>query len=280
MLDEKYLINKNTILKESYFKRNEMKKQKKEITNISKEYLTKIFLTYSFFILFFTILSQLKLWTLLPVVDNSILFQYTIHCLVSSTPIMILFFLSDIKSISYVKKMFLKNNIFNIITDFLAFLFVFFVFYFLFFGFFNVMYSILLQMPKSIEFLEISTDHHLYLTIVGAFFFLVDFFLLYRKTHNKDELINKKENINKKEKENDLLIKNTRKDLLFYLKNNIKNTKNIEYLFLIKEEYNLLHLNDDIIKTIDFYAKKEGFEDYKTLRKNELIQQQEMIYND
>ena len=151
---------------------------------------------------------------------------------------MILFFSLDTEKISHIKKTFLKNNLFNIITNVLTLMFAFFIFYFLFFGFFNVMYSIFLQMPKSIEFLEISTANHFYLTIFGAFFFLVDFFTIYRKAHNKDKIINKKENINKKEKENDLLIKNTKKDLLFYLKNNIENTKNIEYLFLIKEENN------------------------------------------
>ena len=85
MLDEKYLINKNTILKDSYSKRKEIKKQKKEFINISKEELFNFFFIYSSIVLFFTILSQLKLWTLIPVVDNDILLQYVIHCLVSST---------------------------------------------------------------------------------------------------------------------------------------------------------------------------------------------------
>lgn len=274
MLKQKYLIEKNKEIKKAYLKRDEIAKNKRQLVDINKEDFVRYSIKCGFIIILFTILTQLKLWSFIPFTDNSILPQFLLHCSLASTPILLLYFFDNFYSSN--------NEPIKVIETFvylIAYIAASTLFYAITAGSISVLYCIVNDIPKSPIFLEIATDHHLYLTFIGIFFFVFKFIRCNKTLLNKKDLINKREKLNKELELNDSLIKKTKSEIDLYLKENLINTKDADYLLFMKEDNQLTNLKTEISIAIKHYANNQGFENYKELKREELSNQEEMIYN-
>lgn len=274
MLKQKYLIEKDNEIKKAYLKRDQITKNKRQLVDINKEDFVRYSIKCVFVIILFTILTQLKLWSFIPFTDDSMLPQFLLHCSLASTPILLLYFFENFYSSN--------NEPIKVIEKFfylIAYIATSTLFYAIAAGSISVLYCIVNNIPKSPIFLEIATDHHLYLTFIGFFFFLFRFIRCNKTLSNKKDLINKKEKLNKELELNDSLIEKTKSEIALYLKENLINTKDADYLLFMKEDNQLTNLKTEISIAIKHYANNQGFENYKELKREELSSQEEMIYN-
>lgn len=274
MFELKYLIEKNNEIKKAYLKRDQITKNKEQLVDINKEDFVRYSIKCVFIIILFTILTQLKLWSFIPFTDNSILPQFLLHCSLASTPILLLFFFDNFYS-SNNKPIKVIETFFNLI----AYIVFSTHFYAIAAGSISVLYCIVNNIPKSPIFLEIVSDHHLYLTFIGIFFFLFRFARYNKTLLNKKDLINKKEKLNKELENNNSLIKKTKSEVALYLKQNLINTKDADHLLFIKDDNQLTNLRNEISIAIKNYANNQGFASYKELKRKEFSCQEEMIYN-
>jgi hypothetical protein len=274
MLKQKYLIEKNNEIKKAYLKRDEITKNKEKLVDINKEDFVRYSIKCIFIIILFTILTQLKLWSFIPFTNNDILPQFLLHCSLASTPILLLYFFehfytSDNESMKTIEAFFYLIVYIVVST----------LFYAIAAGSVSVLYCIINNIPKSPMFLEIATDHHLYLTFIGVFFFLFRFVRYNKTLLNKKDLINKKEKLNKELEINDSLIKKTKSEISLYLKQNLISTKDADHLLFIKDDNLLTYLRTEISTAIRNHANNQGFASYRELKRKEFSSQEEMIYN-
>lgn len=274
MFEQKYLIEKDNEIKKAYLKRDEITKNKRQLVDISKEDFVRYSIKCIFIIVLFTILTQLKLWSFIPFTDDSILLQFLLHSSLAATPILLLYFFENFYS-SNDEPIKVIETFFYLIAYIAAST----LFYSIAAGSISVLYCIINNIPKSSIFLEIATDHHLYLTFIGVLYFLFRFVRYNKTLLNKKDLINKKEKLNKELELNDSLIKKTKSETALYLKQNLISTKDADYLLFMKEDNQLTNLKTEISIAIKHYANNQGFENYKELKREELSCQEEMIYN-
>lgn len=275
MLNQKYLIKQNNVISEAYYKKGDIIEDKSNIIDVSKENLIDCFIKSSLIIVLFTVLSQLQLWSFIQSEQDLFIIQAFVQSLLSAVPLFYMFFcfpLSNIKKINVGFNSF-KYRDFLFVTLSSATLYLF------FFGGLNILYCVANDIPRGNEFLEVFASNHLYFTFFCAVFYLFSFLNIKKQLFNEKDLLCKKEELEKEEEKIDKFIVKEENDIIAYLKDNIKSSKNADYLLLLKEDLQLVNLRDEISIAIEYYANNQGFKNYQELKREELSNQEEIIYN-
>lgn len=276
MLDKKYLTKQNNVISEAYYKRDDIISEKDNIINVSKENLIEYCIKNGCIIAVFAILSQLKLWSFIQSDHDVFIFQLLFQSLLLVIPLIFLFLSFSNSNIAKLNMKFNSDKF----VDILFITFAGTVIYVLCFGSFNVLYCMAHDIVNRDDFLNVFTRNSLYLTFIGCVFYFFNFFKIKKGLFSEKNLLDKKEKLEKEEEKINLFIDETENNMIKYLKNNIKSSKNADYLLFMNEDNQLMNLRDEISVSIEYYANNQGFESYKELKREELLnQEEEMIYN-